>query len=328
MNIYQSIFLLIIYLASTINSIPLNEINEEKKPYIVILKPKNNAVSTTSSSNANMMTSNIQNDDLYQNHLTTSLSNTSNIESYSLVKKYYLIITNFLGMNLNSNNNNNDIINLSPQTHQHKIIHEFAIGDDFRGYVGLFEPKFVNEILSNRDDVELIAPDSEVQVAYDLDDFSCNLENFGIRKQENPTWIKKNMFSATGGRNVNIYVIDTGINVNHTDFEGRSFVGHGTHIAGIVCTWKKGTGNWGDVIAGMTWIAQQHRVNSRKRTIVTQIITNDSVKALVDLEIHVTVAAGNYFDANSCYSSPATAPEVALQTSMILFQHLVMVVHV
>jgi subtilisin family serine protease len=36
---------------------------------------------------------------------------------------------------------------------------------------------------------------------------------------------------------------------------------------------------------------------------------NAAVKALVDLGIHVTVAAGNYFGANSCNFSPASAPE-------------------
>jgi hypothetical protein len=72
------------------NSIPLNEINEEKQPYIVILKPKNTL----------------------------------------------------------STPDNND--------YSDEIIHKFDIGDNFRGYVGLFESNYVDEILSKRDDVELI----------------------------------------------------------------------------------------------------------------------------------------------------------------------------
>ncbi|GBC00994.1 hypothetical protein RclHR1_04020020 [Rhizophagus clarus] len=39
-------------------------------------------------------------------------------------------------------------------------------------------------------------------------------------------------------------------------------------------------------------------------------LANAAVKALIDLDIHVTVAAGNYFGENLCYSSPASSPEV------------------
>lgn len=63
----------------------------------------------------------------------------------------------------------------------------------------MFEPKFVDEILSKRNDVELIIPDREVQVTYDLrgdnDNFSCSLEKkIGTKKQENPTWVSSIYF--------------------------------------------------------------------------------------------------------------------------------------
>lgn len=150
MNICRNFFLFIIYLVFTVSSVPLKEINEEKQSYIVIIK------STTFN---NSISSIIQDDDLYQSHLSW--------------------------------------ITLSQQTYNNEIIHEFAIGDNFRGYVGLFEPKFVDEILSKRNDVELIAPDSEVQVSYDLREDNANSDDFsslGTKKQENPTWVSFNYF--------------------------------------------------------------------------------------------------------------------------------------
>ncbi|CAG8847749.1 6749_t:CDS:2, partial [Racocetra persica] len=56
------------------------------------------------------------------------------------------------------------------------------------------------------------------------------------------------MSPATGGRRVDVYVIDTGIDIYHSDFQGRASwgvsiikgtpnideYGHGTHVAGIV----------------------------------------------------------------------------------------------
>jgi hypothetical protein len=118
MNIYQ-IFLLLIYLILSVNSNPINEVNEGKQSYIVILNPKNT----------------VSNDEIIE------------------------------------------------------IVHEFAIGDNFRGYVGLFEPKFV-EVLSKRDDVEFIVPDSEVQVAYNPhENDSINSNDFNFNLEEIPTWV-------------------------------------------------------------------------------------------------------------------------------------------
>src|ERR1051325_11498644 len=118
MNIHQ-IFFLLVSLLFSINSVPLNKVNEGKKPYIVILKPNSNESSW-----------------------------------------------------------NDEII---------EIIHEFAIGDNFRGYVGLLESKSVG-VLSKRDDVELIVPDSEVQVAYNLhSNDSVDSNDFSYNLEENPT---------------------------------------------------------------------------------------------------------------------------------------------
>ena len=95
-------------------------------------------------------------------------------------------------------------------------------------------------------------------------------------------------YDPTGGEGVDVYIIDTGINVNHTEFEGRASWGktipqndidddgngHGTHCAGTVGSRKygvakavnliavkvlgsDGSGTMGDVVAGVVWAAEQ-----------------------------------------------------------------------
>ena len=61
-------------------------------------------------------------------------------------------------------------------------------------------------------------------------------------------------FAKDGGEGVDVYVIDTGIYINHTEFEGRASWGrtipkndldidgngHGTHCAGTIASGKYG----------------------------------------------------------------------------------------
>jgi len=95
-------------------------------------------------------------------------------------------------------------------------------------------------------------------------------------------------YDSAGGDGVDVYIIDTGININHAEFEGRASWGktipqndvdedgngHGTHCAGTVGSRKygvakavnliavkvlgsNGSGSMSDVVAGVLWAAQQ-----------------------------------------------------------------------
>jgi cerevisin len=99
----------------------------------------------------------------------------------------------------------------------------------------------------------------------------------------------KYLYTSTGGEGVDVYVIDTGTNVNHVDFEGRANWGktiptgdddldgngHGTHCSGTVAgktfgVAKKanvyavkvlksnGSGTMSDVVKGVEWAATSH----------------------------------------------------------------------
>lgn len=101
------------------------------------------------------------------------------------------------------------------------------------------------------------------------------------------------MYDSNGGAGVDVYIIDTGINIHHVEFEGRASWGktiptndvdedgngHGSHCAGTIGSRKygvakkanliavkvlgsNGSGSMSDVIAGVAWASEQARLKA------------------------------------------------------------------
>lgn len=147
----------------------------------------------------------------------------------------------------------------------------------------------------------------------------------------------------SAGRGVDIYVIDSGVMVEHEDFGGRArwgknfggyaeidVEGHGTHVAGTAAGTKygvakaahviavrvlddNGVGAVSDVIAAVNWVVAQAR-RTRRPSVINMSLhftasdaLDAAVTAAVDAGVHVVVAAGNS-NLEVDYWSPGRAP--------------------
>lgn len=147
------------------------------------------------------------------------------------------------------------------------------------------------------------------------------------------------------GRNVNAYIIDTGIYKEHEDFQGRASFGgdftgegpgdgngHGTHVAGIVGSRtfgvakkvnlvevkalnKRGQGNLTTVISALEFAVNHCKSSGRKGCVanlslgaIKNSVINQAVKAAHEAGLVIVAAAGNA-NINACWNSPASAPE-------------------
>lgn len=152
-------------------------------------------------------------------------------------------------------------------------------------------------------------------------------------------------YDNSGGKGVDVYVIDSGINVAHSDFEGRArwgatfggfadedSTGHGTHVAGTVAGKRFGVAKNADLIAvrvvsdaggavvsdaiaAVNWVIQEV-TRTRKPSVINISLwfyASDALDAAlavaIDAGIHVVVSAGNFRVEAELYS-PARMPQV------------------
>ncbi|RZQ62186.1 S8 family peptidase [Amycolatopsis suaedae] len=146
-----------------------------------------------------------------------------------------------------------------------------------------------------------------------------------------------------GGEGVTAYIVDTGVDMRHTDFGGRvtsgrdlvdndndasDCQGHGTHVAGTVgsATYGvakrvsmvavrvlncSGSGTTAQVVGGIDWVTQ----NARKPAVINMSLgggasstIDAAVRRSVSAGITNAVASGNS-NTNACNSSPARVAE-------------------
>jgi len=176
--------------------------------------------------------------------------------------------------------------------------HTYKIGQDFLGYSGHFDDEVIEQV-RRHPDVEYIERDSIVHTMRVTEDSKCDgelekaapwgLARISHRDTLGFSTFNKYLFAAEGGEGVDAYVIDTGTNIEHVDFEGRANWGktipagdadidgngHGTHCSGTIAGKKygvakkakvyavkvlrsNGSGTMADVVAGVEWAAKAH----------------------------------------------------------------------
>lgn len=155
-----------------------------------------------------------------------------------------------------------------------------------------------------------------------------NLARISHRDIDNSTYI----YDSSAGEGIVAYGIDTGIYVDHSEFEGRatwgkSFVdgedsdgnGHGTHTAGtlggvtygvakkvslvsVKVLSNEGSGSASGIISGIEWAVNDMKKRGKAKKAVanmsfgglrTSNANNQAVKAATDAGLFVAVAAGN-----------------------------------
>ena len=171
-----------------------------------------------------------------------------------------------------------------------------------------------------------------------------SMPTWGIDRIDDLGLDKLYNYPSSAGEGTTAYIVDTGINTNHTDFGNRATFGfdatnegffdghgHGSHVAGtvsgllygvakkaeVVAVKVLGTDGYGDdagIIKGLEFVVADAKLRRTKATINMSIggelsqVLDDAVNAVVKQGIVVIVAAGNE-NQNACNSSPAAAKE-------------------
>lgn len=212
--------------------------------------------------------------------------------------------------------------------------HTYDIAGDFLGYSGHFNEDVIEQVRNNPD-VAYVEKDSEVHTMAETErNAPWGLARISHRDSLSFGTFNKYLYSADGGDGVDVYVIDTGTNIDHVDFEGRAHWGktipaddedvdgngHGTHCSGTIAGKKygvakkanvyavkvlksNGSGSMSDVVKGVEWaaIAHQKKVEIAKKSkkgfkgSAANMSLGGGKSVTLDLAVNAAVDAGIHF---------------------------------
>eukprot|EP00039_Didymoeca_costata_P026942 m.17041 g.17041 ORF g.17041 m.17041 type:complete len:416 (-) comp5882_c0_seq1:49-1296(-) len=246
------------------------------------------------------------------------------------------------------------------------ITREYSF-NTFFGYAGTFSPDMVEMIRADDRVVKYVEADQVMkanphlpseehvklhkvpETKQNVSQGACEIEKeatWGIVRTNNRPLNIDGLFhhNTNSGQGVSAYVVDTGIYLDHTEFEGRAVWGidtvngaaspktdengHGTHVAGTIgankygiarastlvavqVLSKSGSGSTQGVIEGVQFVCKDHETKKNKCVANMSLgggqsqSMNDAVAAAIQCGCQFAVAAGN--DAwNACNYSPAS----------------------
>jgi len=211
--------------------------------------------------------------------------------------------------------------------------HTFHVAGSLMGYAGHFHEDVIEQI-RRHPDVDYIEKDSEVRTMTDgvvEKNAPWGLARISHRESLSFGNFNKYLYAEEGGEGVDAYVIDTGTNVKHVDFEGRATWGqtipqgdadedgngHGTHCSGTIAGKKfgvakkanvyavkvlrsNGSGTMSDVVKGVEWAAESHIKKSKKgdkkfKGSVANMSLGGGSSRTLDLAVNAAVDAGIHF---------------------------------
>ncbi|KAJ1850138.1 proteinase B [Coemansia sp. RSA 2703] len=205
--------------------------------------------------------------------------------------------------------------------------------DALVGYAGQFEPEVLDRIRES-EDVAYVERDSVVYALDVQNNAPWGLARISHRKPLGFGSFNKYVHDASAGEGVTVYVVDTGVNIDHVDFEGRArwgktvplndvdkdMNGHGTHVAGTIAGKRygvakgaevvavkvlgsNGSGSMADVVMGVEFTVGEHRKAVAKaqkegkshRGSVANMSLGGGLSRALNLAVDAAVRAGVHY---------------------------------
>lgn len=258
-----------------------------------------------------------------------------------IIKDKYLVI---FKKNLYSRNDTPEKVRESAkalvQKQKGKVHHTYT--KVFNGFSATLNASAMMALMRNPN-VQEIVPDRTISLELPQPSYVQTSPTWGIDRidQRAKSLDSKYNYQFTGA-GVKAYIIDSGINFDHAELEGRASFGfdafsdgrngldcngHGTHVAGTVGSKTygvakgvsliavrvldcNGSGSLSGVVAGMDWVGANNSgpaVVNMSLGASKNLTLNQAVASLSALNVNVVVAAGNS-NLDACNSSPASAP--------------------
>ncbi|KAK0363319.1 proteinase B [Friedmanniomyces endolithicus] len=217
--------------------------------------------------------------------------------------------------------------------------HTYNIAGSLLGYSGHFDEDVIEQI-RRHPDVELIERDQEVHTLGSPDSAIEKNAPWGLARISHRGSLSfgnfnKYLYANGSGEGVDVYIIDTGTNIAHVDFEGRASWGktipqgdpdedgngHGTHCSGTVAGKKygvakkahikavkvlrsNGSGSMSDVVKGVEYAAESHLEqvsaakegkNKKFKGSAANMSLGGGKSAILDQAVNAAVDAGIHF---------------------------------